>query len=150
MGKATNYRVVSVARTKLVVVILPCIGGLLFLGGSFCFWPNSSHETANAGALCFLFGSFCYWGAPFLDYWELTHNLDNLADRPLDLPVEVSSPLHAQAAFNAALYEQLYKSHVLRLQRVNTVIFMAGGAFFVGGSTLFFPRLEDLIMHGGW
>ena len=59
MGKATNYRVISVARTKLVVVILPCIGGLLFLGGSFCFWPNSSHDTANAGALCFLTGSFC-------------------------------------------------------------------------------------------
>ena len=57
-----NYRVVSVARTKLVV-ILPCFGGLLFLGGSFCFWPNSRHDTANAGALCFVIGSCCYWGA---------------------------------------------------------------------------------------
>ena len=148
MGKATNYRVVSVAPIKLVVVILPCVGGLLFLAGSFCFWPGS--DLGNAGALAFLVGSFCYWSAPFLDFWELTHNLGNLADRPLDLPVEVSSPLHAQAAFNAALYEQLYKAHVLRLQRVNSLIFMAGGVFFVGGSTLFFPKMEDLIMHGGW
>eukprot|EP00966_Prymnesium_polylepis_P115988 2681106-Prymnesium_polylepis.1 len=27
---------------------------------------------------------------------------------------------------------------------------MAGGAFFVGGSALFFPEMEHLIMHGGW
>ena len=150
MGKATNYRVVAVAPIKVVVVTLPCVGGLLFLVGSFCFWPDSSHDTANRGALAFLIGSFCYWGAPFLDYWELTHNLENLADRPLELPVEVSGPLHAQAAFSAALYEQLYKAHVLRLQRVNSLIFMAGGTFFIGGSTLFFPIMEDLIAHGGW
>jgi hypothetical protein len=42
------------------------------------------------------------------------------------------------------------KAHVLRLQRVNALIFMSGGAFFVGGSLLFFPSMEHLIMHGGW
>ena len=26
----------------------------------------------------------------------------------------------------------------------------AGGAFFVGGSALFYPAMEHLIMHGGW
>ena len=39
---------------------------------------------------------------------------------------------------------------MLRLQRVNSLIFMAGGTFFIGGSTLFFPIMEDLIAHGGW
>jgi hypothetical protein len=150
MGKATNYRVIAVSTIKYVVVALPCLGGLLFLLGSFTFWPGSSHDATNAGATCFLIGSLCYWAAPFLDFWELTHNLDNLADRPLDLPVDLVSPQHAQAAFNAALYEQLYKAHVLRLQRVNSIIFMAGGAFFVGGSALFYPAMEHLIMHGGW
>jgi hypothetical protein len=27
---------------------------------------------------------------------------------------------------------------------------MMGGAFFVGGSVLFFPSMEHIIMHGGW
>jgi len=150
MGKAVYARVVVIAPIRLVVVVLPCVGGLLFLVGSFMFWPGSSHEATNVGALSFVVGSFCYWVGPFLDFWELTHNLENLADRPLDVPVDVTSARHARAAFNAALYEQLYKAHVLRLQRVNSLIFMAGGAFFVGGSTLFFPAMEHLIMHGGW
>ena len=82
MGKATNYRVIAVSTIKYVVVALPCLGGLLFLLGSFTFWPGSSHDATNAGATCFLIGSLCYWAAPFLDFWELTHNLDNLADIP--------------------------------------------------------------------
>ena len=150
MGKATYHRVVQLLPVKYVVVTLPCAGGTLFLIGSFDFWPGLELEAINAGAWCFLTGSICYWIAPFLDYWELTHNLDNLVDRPLDMPTDVTSPRHARSAFSAALYEQLYKAHVLRLQRVNALIYAAGGAFFVGGSCLFFPAMEDLIMHGGW
>lgn len=36
------------------------------------------------------------------------------------------------------------------MQRANCLIYMLGGIFFVGGSTLFFPGLGRLIMHGGW
>lgn len=150
MGKATYHRIVDVLPIKYIVVTLPCAGGVLFLFGSFLFWPGASHDATNTGALCFLLGSLCYWAAPFLDFWELTHNLDNLVDRPLDVPIDVSSPRHARTAFSAALYEQLYKAHVLRLQRANSLIYMLGGACFTGGSVLFFPALEDIIMHGGW
>ena len=38
----------------------------------------------NVGALCFLTGSGCYWAAPFLDFWELTHNHGNLLEPPPD------------------------------------------------------------------
>ena len=117
MGKSTYHRIVEVLPIKYIVVTLPCAGGVLFLFGSFMFWPGASHDATNTGALCFLLGSLCYWVAPFLDFWELTHNLDNLVDRPLDMPIDVVSPRHARTAFNAALYEQLYKAHVLRLQR---------------------------------
>ena len=150
MGKSTHHRVVEVLPVKYVVVILPCVGGVLFLLGSFMFWPGSSEAATSGGASAFLTGSFCYWFAPFFDFWELTYNLENLIDRPLELPEEICSPEHSRSAFDAALYEQLYKAHVLRLHRVNTLIFMAGGVFFVGGSALFFPAMEDLIVHGGW
>jgi len=150
MGKATFVRYVAVLPVRYVVVALPCAGGVLFLLGSFCFWPGSGEAATTVGAACFLVGSLCYWAAPFLDFWELTHNLDNLVDRPLVMPEAVSSAAHARMSFHAALYEQLYKAHLLRLQRANSIIFMAGGAFFVAGSSLFFPAMEELIMHGGW
>jgi len=150
MGKATFVRYVAVLPVRYVVVALPCAGGVLFLLGSFCFWPGSGEAATTVGAACFLVGSLCYWAAPFLDFWELTHNLDNLVDRPLVMPEAVSSAAHARMSFHAALYEQLYKAHLLRLQRANSIIFMTGGAFFVAGSSLFFPAMEELIMHGGW
>jgi hypothetical protein len=107
MGKSTYHRVVRVLPVKYIVTVLPCIGGALFLLGSFCFWPGVSEAVLDTGAMAFLIGSLCYWVAPFVDFWEFTHNLENLLDRPLDLPLDPISPRHARTAFDAALYEQL-------------------------------------------
>ena len=50
----------------------------------------------------------------------------------------------------AGSYEHLYKSHLLRIQCANCLVYMFGGGFFVGGSVLFFPAMEEIIYHGGW
>ena len=147
MGKLTFRRVVSVRLRTLLISSLPIAGGTLFLVGSFCFWPASSELTINAGALCFLVGSLCYWAAPFLDFWELTHNYGNLLEPPPDAGIALSS--HDTYRM-AALYEHLYKSHILRIQCANCLVYMLGGGFFVAGSTLFFPAMAEIIYHGGW
>ena len=147
MGKVTFRRVVRVLHRRYVVVSLPVAGGLLFLVGSIMFWPGSSKAAENTGALCFLVGSCCYWAAPFMDFWELSYNQANLLEPPA-VPKEQGSVLYHDQA--AALYEYLYKAHLLRMQRANCLVYMLGGGFFVGGSTLFFPDMERLIMHGGW
>ena len=49
----------------------------------------------------------------------------------------------------AALYEHLYKAHILRIQCANCLVYMLGGGFFVAGSTLFFPSMAEIIYHGG-
>lgn len=36
------------------------------------------------------------------------------------------------------------------MQRANALIYMIGGIFFIGGSVLFYPALDDIIVHGGW
>lgn len=147
MGKLTFRRVVSVRLRTLLISSLPIAGGTLFFVGSFCFWPGSTELTINAGALCFLVGSLCYWSAPFLDFWELTHNYGNLLEPPPDASVALSS----QDTYRmAALYEHLYKSHILRIQCANCLVYMLGGGFFVAGSTLFFPTMAEIIYHGGW
>ena len=46
------------------------------------------------------------------------------------------------------MYEHLYKAHLLRIQCANALIYMVGGGFFVGGSLLFFPAMEEIIYHG--
>ena len=147
MGKLTFRRVVTTLKRTLIISSLPIAGGTLFLLGSFCFWPGSPEVTINVGALCFLVGSLCYWAAPFLDFWELTHNYGNL----LDSPPEISLALETHDTYRmAAMYEHLYKSHLLRIQCANCLVYMLGGGFFVAGSTLFFPQMAEIIYHGGW
>jgi hypothetical protein len=151
MGKLTFRRVAHTLKRRCIIATLPIVGGLLFLGGSFCFWPHSPRQTINAGAICFLVGSLCYWVAPFLDYWELRLNYSNLLDPPPAMVKDLASNYEANDTLRvAALYEHLYKSHLLRIQCANCYIYMAGGAFFVGGSTLFFPAMAEIIYHGGW
>ena len=147
MGKLTFRRVVSTLKRTLIISSLPIAGGTLFLSGSFCFWPGSPEITYNVGALCFLVGSLCYWAAPFLDFWELTHNHSNLLEPPPDIALALTS--HDTYRM-AALYEHLYKSHILRIQMANCLVYMLGGGFFVAGSTLFFPAMAAIIYHGGW
>ena len=141
MGKLTFRRVVSTLKRTLFISSLPIAGGSLFLFGSFCFWPGASHSTLNAGALCFLTGSMCYGLAPFLDFWELTHNHQNLLEPPPDIASTLGSGESTQMA---AMYEHLYKSHILRIQRANILIYMLGGLFFIAGSILFFPAMEEV------
>ncbi|KAL1524943.1 hypothetical protein AB1Y20_019819 [Prymnesium parvum] len=145
MGKVTFRRVVRVLHRNYVLSSLPVVGGTLFLAGSFLFWPGSSEQTELNGALCFLVGSVCYWVAPLMDFWELSFNQANLLEPPR---VPTGGVIYVDQA--AALYEHLYKAHLLRIQRANCLIYMLGGGFFVGGSTLFFPAMSKLIMHGGW
>ena len=71
MGKATFVRYVAVLPVRYVVVALPCAGGVLFLLGSFCFWPGSGEAATTVGAACFLVGSLCYWAAPLLLVLEI-------------------------------------------------------------------------------
>ena len=104
-------------------------------------------EAISGGALCFLIGSLCYWAAPFLDFWELTNNYGNLLEPPPD--VNIALQTHDTYRM-AALYEHLYKSHILRIQMANCLVYMLGGGFFVAGSTLFFPAMAAIIYHGGW
>ena len=141
MGKLTFRRVVTTLKRTLFISSLPIIGGTLFLVGSFCFWPGASHSTLNAGALCFLTGSLCYGLAPFLDFWELTHNHANLLEAPPGIEATLGS---GEANQMAAMYEHLYKSHILRIQRANILIYMLGGIFFIAGSVLFFPAMEEV------
>ena len=54
MGKATFVRYVAVLPVRYVVVALPCAGGVLFLLGSFCFWPGSGEAATTVGAACFV------------------------------------------------------------------------------------------------
>ena len=146
MGKVTFRRVVNAHRRQLQIAALPIGGGLLFLVGSFCFWPGLGHVAVTAGALCFMLGSLLFWAAPLLDFYELTHNYSNLLEPPLDPTAALSGDISGVAA----LYEHLYKSHILRVQMANCLIYTIGGAFFVAGSALFFPEMEEIIYHGGW
>ena len=58
---------------------------------------------------------------------------------------------HRMAALSGlCMYEHLYKSHILRIQCANCLVYMLGGGFFVGSSTLFFPAMEEIVYHGGW
>jgi hypothetical protein len=124
MGKLTFRRVVTTLKRTLFISSLPIAGGTLFLIGSFCFWPGSSEHTNTVGALCFLVGSLCYWAAPFLDFWELTHNYSNL----LEPPPDISDALTSHDTYRmAAVYEHLYKSHILRIQCVNCLVYMVRG-----------------------
>lgn len=121
MGKLTFRRVLTTLKRTLFISCLPIAGGTLFLVGSFCFWPGLGELVVNAGALCFLVGSLCYWAAPFLDFWELTHNHGNLLEPPPDISVALAS----QDTYRmAALYEYLYKSHILRIQMANCLVYM--------------------------
>ena len=147
MGKLTFRRVVTTLKRTYFIATLPICGGVLFLLGSFCFVPHASRLTINSGALMFLVGSICYWVAPFLDFWELTHNYENLLEPPPDAGLVLTAK---DSHRMAALYEHLYKAHLLRIQCANCLIYMLGGGFFVGGSTLFFPSMKHLIYHGGW
>ena len=79
-----------------------------------------------------------------MDFWELSFNYANLAEPP---PPKVDRP---QLLNSSARYEFLYKAQMLRTQRANALIYAVGGMFFIGGSTLFFPAMEEIIMHGGW
>lgn len=151
MGKLTFRRVTTVLKKSLFIACLPIAGGLLFLFGSLLFWPGATEAMVDKGALCFLVGSLCYLAAPMLDYVELTQNHGNLLEPPpLCADAVAVAVSGADPRRMAALYEHLYKSHVLSLQRANCAVYMLGGAFFVGGSTLFFPAMEAIIMHGGW
>ena len=150
MGKLTfrrRVRVVTTLKRNYFMASLPICGGTLFLLGSFCFIPDLGRDVITVGALCFLVGSICYWAAPLLDFWELTHNHDNLLEPPPDSGL-VLTPSDSRRM--AAFYEHLYKAHLLRIQCANCLVYMLGGAFFVGGSVLFFPAMEELIYHGGW
>ena len=71
----------------------------------------------------------------------------NLLEPPPDISVALTS--HDTYRM-AALYEHLYKSHLLRIQTATCLVYMLGGGFFVAGSTLFFPAMKALIYHGGW
>ena len=123
MGKLTFRRVVTTRKRTLFISVLPVVGGTLFLVGSFMFWPaEEEHDLEiNIGALCFLVGSLCYWAAPFLDFWELTHNYSNLLEPPPDIGIALSS---LDTYRMAALYEHLYKSHLLRIQCANCLVYM--------------------------
>ena len=147
MGKLTFRRVVTVLKRNLLISTLPIMGGSLFLAGSFFFWPGATRGMINFGALCFLAGSLCYWAAPFLDFWELTHNHSNLLEPPPGAALALTA---ADTHKMAAVYEHLYKSHILRIQCANCLVYMLGGGFFVAGSTLFFPAMEEIVYHGGW
>jgi hypothetical protein len=147
MGKTTFRRVIKTLKRAYVTASLPVAGGVLFTVGSAMFVPGATEEMLNSGAICFLVGSGCYWAAPFLDYWEFTHNAGNLLDTPPNLRATLSGE-SAESLYKA--YEHLYKAQLVRMQRTNCLIYMMGGIFFVGGSVLFFPSMEAIIMHGGW
>ena len=151
MGKLTFRRTVNTHRRMLLTSYCPITGGVLFFFGSTCFWPGLGRDAVNAGAVCFLTGSFFYWAAPVLDFWELVHNHRNLLEPPPDLSVNLDPGREGEGALRvAATYEHLYKSHILRIQCANCLVYTLGGGFFVAGSTLFFPAMEEIIYHGGW
>lgn len=148
MGKITFRKTVIVLFRSKVAAVLPVLGGIAFLVGSFYFWPetevNDSKEDAIFyGASWYVSGSAFYLIAPLLDYADMSFALrDALKKNPFLSPT--------QEYRGAGAYERLYKAQIVRSQRANALLYACAGVCFFAGSFLFYPDQRTVTTHGAW
>ena len=139
--------------TSFVGMTFPPLSGLLFLIGSWLFWPTIFDESENtAGAILYVVGALMGLIVQSNELWRFRAYIEELErdEQHQCAPIRFYS-LPSAPNPDSADYKYKHHAHAIHISFIAAHMYLLGTVLYLVGAVLFFPQFpEYYLTHAAW
>ena len=139
--------------TSVVGMTFPPLSGLLFVIGSWLFWPSIFGESENtAGAILYVVGALMGLIVQSNELWRFRAYIEELERDEQHQCARIRFyNMPSAPAPGSADYKYKHHAHAIHISFIAAHVYLLGTVLYLVGSVLFFPQFpESYLTHAVW